>query len=161
MRSVELLLDAESEARIRAQWEALETAGIPSLSLHTSASNRPHVTLVAGPELIAPEPGALGALPARIDLAAVLLFPHDGRYVLAWGATRSPALDALHARATRLVPGGVPTSLPEEWTPHVSISRRLRAEQLAEAVPLLGEPFSVGLASVRFWNGDTKEITEL
>ncbi|QHC65579.1 2'-5' RNA ligase family protein [Rathayibacter sp. VKM Ac-2759] len=161
MRSVELLLDAESEARIRAQWQALEAAGIPSLSLHTSASNRPHVTLVAGPGLAAPEPGSLGPLPASVELSAVLLFPHAGRYVLAWGVTRSPALDALHARATRLVPGGVPTSLPEAWAPHVSVSRRLRPELLAEAVPLMGEPFAMGFSSVRFWDGDAKTVTEL
>ncbi|MWV60377.1 2'-5' RNA ligase family protein [Rathayibacter sp. VKM Ac-2754] len=161
MRSVELLLDPESEVRVRAQWEALEAAGIPSLSLHTSESNRPHLTLVAGPELVAPEPGALGALPASVDLAAVLLFPHAGRYVLAWGVTRSPALDALHARATRLVPGGVPTSLPEAWAPHVSVSRRLRPEMLGEAVPLLGEPFAIGFSGVRFWDGDSKTITGL
>lgn len=161
MRSVELLLDPESEARLRAQWEALETAGLPSLALHTSASNRPHVTLLAGRELTPPEPGALGPLPASVDLGAVLLFPHSGRFVLAWGVVRSPALDALHARAVRLMPGAVPTSLPEAWTPHVSVSRRLRAEQLGAAVPLLGEPFTAGVSSVRFWDGDTKRITEL
>ena len=161
MRSVELLLDPSSEARIRGQWEALEAAGIPSLALHTSASNRPHLTLLAGPELVPPQPGALGALPASVLLGAVLLFPHADRFVLAWGAVRSPELDALHARASRLMPGAVPTSLPEAWTPHVSVSRRLRAEQLGEAVPLLGEPFTVGLSSVRFWDGDTRTVTEL
>lgn len=161
MRSVELLLDPESEARVRGQWEALEAAGIPSLSLHRSESNRPHITLVAGAELVPPEPGALGPLPASVVLGAVLLFPHAGRFVLAWGAVRSPDLDALHARALDLVPGGEPTSLPEAWTPHVSISRRLRPELLGDAVPLLGEPFAIGFSGVRFWNGDTKTITEL
>ncbi|MBO0984983.1 2'-5' RNA ligase family protein [Rathayibacter sp. SD072] len=161
MRSVELLLDPESEARIRSQWEALESAGLPSLALHRSESNRPHITLVAGPELECPEPGALGPLPASVDLGAVLLFPHSGRFVLAWGAVRSPALDALHRATVAAVPGGVLTSLPEAWTPHVSVSRRLRAEQLGAAVPLLGEPFPVGLSSVRFWDGDTKTITAL
>ena len=161
MRSVEVLLDPESEARIRGQWEALEAAGVPSLALHTSESNRPHLTLLAGPELTPPPAGALGELPASVELGAVLLFPHAGRFVLAWGAVRSPALDALHARANALMPGAVPTSLPDAWTPHISISRRLRPEQLAQAVPLLGEPFTVGLAGVRFWNGDTKTITEL
>ena len=161
MRSVEVLLDPESEARVRSQWEALEAAGIPSLALHTSESNRPHLTLLAGPELTPPPPGALGPLPATVDLGAVLLFPHAGRFVLAWGAVRSSALDTLHARATELMPGAVPTSLPDAWTPHISISRRLRPEQLSQAVPLLGEPFPVGLASIRFWNGDTKTITDL
>ncbi|AND17617.1 hypothetical protein C5C18_08385 [Rathayibacter tritici] len=161
MRSVEVLLDPESDARVRGQWEALEAAGIPSLALHTSDSNRPHLTLVAGAELTAPEPGSLGPLPTTVDLGAVLLFPHAGRFVLAWGVVRSPALDALHARATRLIPGGVETSLPDAWTPHISIARRLRAEQLGAAVPLLGEPFSAGLAGVRFWNGDTRTLTDL
>ncbi|WP_068211678.1 2'-5' RNA ligase family protein, partial [Rathayibacter tanaceti] len=120
-----------------------------------------HLTLVAGPELVAPAPGALGPLPATLRLGAVLLFPHAGRFVLAWGVVRSPALDALHTRATRLVPGGVDTSLPEAWSPHISVSRRLRAEQLGQAVPLLGEPFTAGLAGVRFWDGDSRSITAL
>lgn len=161
MRSIEVLLDPESEARVRGQWQALEAAGIPSLALHTSDSNRPHLILVAGPELVAPEPGALGPLPASLDLGAVLLFPHVGRFVLAWGVVRSPALEALHARTTRLVPGGVGTSLPESWTPHISVSRRLRAEQLGQAIPLLGEPFTAGLTGIRLWDGDARTVTDL
>lgn len=161
MRSIEVLLDSESEARVRGQWQALEAAGIPSLALHTSESNRPHLTLVAGPELVAPDPGALAPLPDSVDLGAILLFPHAGRFVLAWGVVRSPALEALHARTTRLVSGGIETSLPESWTPHISVSRRLRAEHLGQAVPLLGEPFTVGLAGIRFWDGDTRTVTDL
>ena len=82
MRSLEVLLDPESEARIRGHWEALEAAGIPSLELHTSASNRPHLTLLAGPELTPPPSGALGELPVTVELGAVLLFPHADRFVL-------------------------------------------------------------------------------
>ncbi|MBF4463117.1 MULTISPECIES: 2'-5' RNA ligase family protein [unclassified Rathayibacter] len=161
MRSVDVLFDPEAETRIRAQWAALGAAGIPSLALHRSESNRPHLTLLAGRDLTPPPPGALGPLPTSVDLSSLVLFPHGGRFVLAWGVVRSPDLDALHARAIRLVPGAVFTSLPEAWTPHVTIARRLRAEHLGEAAALLGEPFRAGLAGALFWDGDVKTVTGL
>lgn len=39
--SIELLLDAVSEAVVRADWERLAVAGHSSLAAHTAPSNRP------------------------------------------------------------------------------------------------------------------------
>jgi hypothetical protein len=51
MRSIELTFDPSLESAIRAEWAALESAGLPNLGRHPHASNRPHLTLAAGAEL--------------------------------------------------------------------------------------------------------------
>ena len=46
-QSVELVLDEGLDALVRADWDALAAAGLPSQARHRSPSNRPHVTLAA------------------------------------------------------------------------------------------------------------------
>ncbi|RFA14153.1 hypothetical protein B7R22_11145 [Subtercola boreus] len=47
MMSFELLLDPVTDARVRAEWQALLGAGLPSHARHTGTSNAPHITLLA------------------------------------------------------------------------------------------------------------------
>lgn len=64
MRSIELVFDDDTESAIRADWVRLAEAGLPSLASHTGASNRPHLTLAAGAELLVQPLHAFdGALP--------------------------------------------------------------------------------------------------
>jgi hypothetical protein len=44
--SLELVLDARTDASVRREWALLKAAGPPSQARHTGASNRPHVTLL-------------------------------------------------------------------------------------------------------------------
>ncbi|WP_371031171.1 2'-5' RNA ligase family protein [Pseudoclavibacter sp. JSM 162008] len=44
--SLELLFDPVTEARIRDEWRVLQELGVSSLGAHTSASNRPHLSLL-------------------------------------------------------------------------------------------------------------------
>lgn len=155
MRSIELTFDEATEARVRDDWERLAEAGLPSLALHTAASNRPHLTLVAGAQLVAPSAAIIR--PDAVDLAGLLLFPHGDRFVLAWSVVRSGELDALHRSVQQ--PDAQPTSHPDAWTPHVTLSRRLSAAQVSTALPLLGAPFVGRSAGIRFWDGDTKTVT--
>ena len=46
-QSVELLLDPTSEGRVRYQWQALHSAGLPSEYRAGDGSHRPHLTLLA------------------------------------------------------------------------------------------------------------------
>ena len=165
MRSIELLLDDASDAAIRAEWTALADHHLPSLASHTSPSNAPHVTLVAGDALeVADVPlDALGALPLPLRFGALSLFPAGrGRFVLVRTLVVTAELLALHAAVTAAAADPAPTSLPGAWTPHVTLARRLTPEQLATALPLLATPPIDGtLASARFWNGDTATLTPL
>jgi hypothetical protein len=157
VRSIEMTFDETTEARIRDDWRRLAEAGLPSLASHTAASNRPHLTLVAGADL-APPTGPL-LRPATIHFAGLLLFPHRDRYVLAWSVVRGPALDRVQRELRQ--PEVLPTSQPDAWTPPVTLSRRLLADQVAAALPLVGAPFVGHTAGLRFWDGETKTLTAI
>lgn len=110
MTSIELLLDHESEVRVRAEWEALAADGMSSLAHHDAPSNRPHVTLLARST---PVPQPLGidaaALPLPLVLGPPLLLGDGDRRVLARSVVPSAALLALHEHVLRAAgPGDDP-----------------------------------------------------
>lgn len=197
MQSVELTFDDATDRRVRAQWNALAAAGLPSQARHTGASNRPHVTLAvapsitaaaearlrdsfASPALSAPpavpagSPGPVGsaatvgsALPVPLVLGGLLLFGST-RFVLARLVVPSAALLALQRRVIdAFAPDAepLPTMAPGRWTPHVTLARRLEADQLALAARLVADSEHLGASAgeldavavrVRRWDGDAK-----
>lgn len=190
MRSLELTFDDETDDAVRTDWHRLAAAGLPSLASHTAPSNRPHITLAAGPALAdsaaAPPPPSSSAppptpsappsaqldhpesaelvrgLPLDIRFGAVVLFPAGAdRFVLARSIVVSRQLLELHAAAHRVVTGSLDTSLPDRWTPHVTIARRLSAEQVARALLELGDIRLGRCSELRWWDGDTKTVTVL
>jgi len=169
MRSIELTFDLNTEAAFRAEWAALQEAGLPNLGRHQGASNRPHLTLAAGPglELTAAvravfDSGAV-ALPVEVRVSGLVLFrAGSGRFVLARPVVMTRTLLELHRSVVDSAPGAVELTRPDRWTPHVTLARRLSAAQVGEALELLGEPPAAGsCVAARFWNGETKTLTEL
>jgi 2'-5' RNA ligase len=164
MRSIELTLDDATDGVIRSEWRALAEHDLPSLASHTAESNRPHVTLAAGEALeLADVPlTAFHALPLPLRFGAVAVFPAGrGRFVLIRTVVASAELLALHARVVGAAPNAVPTSLPGAWTPHVTLARRLTAEQVGLALPLLGTPPDGEFTAARFWDGEARTLTPL
>lgn len=182
MQSIELLPDPESEAAVRAIWDALAAAGLPSLADHRGVSNRPHLTLLAA------ESGLEAAVPQLLEvlrqvalpavLGAPLLFGgHRGRWVLTRQVVPSRTLLALHAAVHHVVmtatgasrdthgvdPHGVdPHSEPGAWTPHVSLARRMPADRLPRALALLDpQPITFRFVGARLWDGPSATITTL
>jgi 2'-5' RNA ligase len=163
-QSVELLLDDTADAVVQSQWAALAAGGMPSQARHTGLSNRPHVTLAARrwmdpaaePALVA----AVGGLPLPIRLGAVALFG-AGPFVLVRLVVAARALLELQA-AVRDVLGPDPATdrqfAPGCWTPHVTLARRLRAEQVPAALSVLGggRDGDAQLVSCRRWDGDAR-----
>lgn len=169
MRSIELTFDLHTEAAFRAEWSVLQEAGLPNLGRHQGQSNRPHLTLAAGPAL---EPtGAVRAvfdsaaapLPVELRVSGLVLFrAGPGRFVLARPVVMTLALLELHRRVLERAPGAVELTQPDRWTPHVTLARRLNAEQVGQALAVLGEPPAAGsCVAARFWNGETKSLTAL
>ena len=156
VRSIELLLDPASDAAVRTAWTALVDADLPSLGRHPSPSNAPHVTLAAGPELPVPT-GFAAPVPTDVRLGGLLLFPAGpGRSVLVRAVVVDAALAAFHEAVHAVAPGGLETSLPGSWSPHVTLARRVRDEDLPRAVAALRTaplPDSLGVAGVRHWDG--------
>lgn len=146
VQTVELLLDPASEALVRAQWQALAAAGLPSQARHTGATNRPHVTLAVAEELPAElEPAlrqAAGTLPLPIRLGALVCFG-GRRRVLARLVVADRALLDLHAAVAEVVagcPGRSPLAEPGRWTPHVTLARGLSTEEVGTAVAVTSPP---------------------
>lgn len=163
-QSVELLLDAEADAQVRAQWWALHQAGLPSEHRpEPSASHRPHVTLFAGTSVPEPE-HELSALVRdvpglRMVLGPVLLFgPRRGAYVMVRLVLPSVALLQVQQRVAAWC-GALREGQfgPGRWAAHVTLARRVRAEDLPAMLALLpGEAKSATVAGVRRWDGTAR-----
>ena len=164
MHSIELVLDDDTDRQIRAEWNQLAAAGLPSQARHTGASNRPHITLALAAALDAADgvrlTVAAAALPTPITIGSLLVFGAR-RFVLARLAVPSVALLDMQSGVTAAVAEPVDPHGnfgAGQWTPHVTLARRLTADQLAEAVTVLGEvPAIVGTAArARRWDMSAK-----
>jgi 2'-5' RNA ligase len=162
VQSVELLLDGEAENVILAEWRALQAAGLPSQGRQTAPSNRPHVTLVAldridpvaEPALLA---AATGVLPLQIRVGPLMVFGR-GPHVLVRSVLATPGLLALQGALAAAT--GVPadsTSAPGRWVPHVTLARRMTADQVAAALAVLSARiFPATAERMRRWDGSAR-----
>jgi 2'-5' RNA ligase len=162
-QSVELVLDEGLDALVRADWDALAEAALPSQGRHRSPSNRPHVTVAARPAIDAAlEPAiarALGDFPVAVRLGGLSVFGRD-RFVLVRSVV--PDLELLRRQAALGDVLGSDAELPYmragHWVPHVTLAHRLTPDQVARALSVLGGPreadgYAVG---VRRWDGDAR-----
>jgi hypothetical protein len=168
--SVEAVFGAGVEAAVRGEWEALAGAGMSSLAGHTSASNAPHLTFAVRPAEGGFEPFALPAavaraLPLPVVLGAPMLFGAGERRVLVRSVLPTAGLVALHAAVhAQLASGGgedAPHTRPGEWTPHVTLARRIRLEQVPAALALIGGDIAGEIVGLRHWNAETATVTPL
>jgi len=173
VESLELHLDAASQQRVRELWEALLGSGIASLARHDY--NTPHVTLAAlahtegrlTQSLPLLERAATGLVGHGVTLSGLATFPHT-RSVLY--ASVVPTIALLHGHvelhellaARGLAPYG--TSLPARWTPHCTLAKRVRTDELGAAFAALADctwPIEARVARVIHWDGATREVTTL
>lgn len=161
VQSVELLLDGATEAQVRREWSVLADAGLPSQARHTGASNAPHVTLLARPEVDDSRQAELSRLtdalplPLRLGGLAVL---GGRRLVLVRLVVVSRALLELQEAVVRLLGGGDHFG-PGVWTPHVTLARRLTPEQTGTALGRLTggrREIDGQAAACRRWDGDAR-----
>ncbi|WP_412540104.1 2'-5' RNA ligase family protein [Longispora sp. K20-0274] len=128
--AVELYLDPVAERRIRALWDALEEAGVPTLRDLTHGKHRPHVSLFGADRLDGP---AVAAALAGLDAAPPLRvrLDHLGQFVgrVLWlGPVPTPELighhAAVHARLSAAGIVGNDNYRPGSWVPHCTLSMR-------------------------------------
>ena len=169
--SIELLLDARSEAAIRSLWGALDDAGLPSQAHVKSPTNRPHVTLLAarwiGPDVDA----ALRELASRFPFGCVVGAPlvfGGPRQTLARLIVPSTELLDLHQAVYRqclphLTADPYPHSRPGHWTPHATLGRRFGEAEIGPALAVVNRPAAGGardiqaqVTGLRRWDPDAR-----
>ncbi len=172
--SIELLLDQASEQALRGDWERLSGLSLPSQLRNTSPSNRPHITLAAAPVIDAGFDsllrGAVSGLPLEVRFGGLLLFGGGRRkFILVRQVVVSEALAELHrtvARALAGLQGQAATTLPGNWTPHVTLGRGFSAGQLGPAAEALTEVHGADYpaataAAARRWDSRAKLTVDL
>ncbi|MCT7659863.1 2'-5' RNA ligase family protein [Mycobacterium deserti] len=166
VHSIELLFDPHIEAAVRQSWDDLTEAGIRSKAAHTSPSNRPHVTLIVAEEMddavnVALRP-VLKRLPLVCTVGAPMLF--GGRaFILVRLLVPSADLMALHADVhesclPHMPKGTLPHANPGQWTPHVTLARRVSPDQLPTALTVksVARDIQGSAVGLRHWDGDAK-----
>jgi hypothetical protein len=162
--SIEMLLDEQTERRVRSDWRSLADAGLSSLGAYTAPSNSPHITVLVRPRLDQVEfAAAIAQLPVPVTLAESVFFEHGDRGVLAWRVELTAALRDLH-RAVHDAAGpgeDAPHTGGDDWTPHVTLARRLRTADLAMARELIGPPLAGSAVGLRRWDSALRTVTSL
>ncbi|HWS93796.1 MAG TPA: 2'-5' RNA ligase family protein [Mycobacterium sp.] len=159
VHSIELVFDPDTEEAIRHIWEALASAGIPS----QAPASRPHVTLAVAEGIAADVDELLRPVSRRLPLpcsvGAPVLFGR-ANVVFARLVVPTGELLALHAEVHRLslphlTPGPMANSLPDHWTAHVTVARRVGGAQLGRALRIAGRPAQIDgrFAGLRRWDG--------
>lgn len=169
-QSVELTLDARTDAAVREQWARLAEAGLPTEQrTQPSPSHRPHVTLFAADAIPAEAdarlPELLTGLALELRIGGVLLFgPRRGSVVVVRQVVPDRALLELQAAVADLC-GADPAGQfgPGRWIPHVTLARRTPTAQLGSVVTALGDlPELVALSRrCRRWDSERRETWEL
>ena len=175
--SIELLLDSRTDTAIRAAWQALADAGLPSQVNVKSATNRPHITLLAAQRISPEVDEVLRGLAPRLPIDCVVgghvvfggpVFgaPVFGgpRLTLARLIVPSEELLALHAEVFRLAlphVTGQPFAhcRPGHWTAHASLGRRLTAIEVGAALGLAEEvapDLAAEVVALRRWDSDAR-----
>ena len=169
--SLELLLDPHTEARIRSEWRALADAGLSSLAAHPSPSNRPHITLVVRPSLPRMTREQLReviALPLSLTIGAPIFFGVGERRVLVRPVVLTEELQRLHATLHAIAGVGEDAAhtRPGEWTPHISLARRIRVDTIPLALRILGDAGGATArraqaTGLRRWDAASATVTDI
>lgn len=156
--ALECYFDDEADAAIRALWQRLEQAGVPSLATRTHRNHRPHVTFaVAG----AIPPAARRSLTADLALLSMPqlwlytlgTFP-NGQNALLLGAVTDAELLAVHVAVHDALAGRVRDPwayyLPGAWVPHCTLAEDVTPAQLTAGFAALHpiEPVRVRVTEV-------------
>ena len=165
--SIELLLDSRTDSAIRASWQALADAGLPSQMNVTSATNRPHITLLAAERISPDVDDVLRELGPRFPLDCVVgahVVFGGSRLTLARLIVPSAELLALHAEIFRLTlphVTGQPFAhcRPGHWTAHATLGRRFTPEQVGAALGLaegVAPDLTADVVGLRRWDSDAR-----
>jgi 2'-5' RNA ligase len=162
VHSIELLLDADSEAAVRRVWKALSEAGLRA----PAPTSRPHATLVVAdgisPEVGEPLSSSLRRLPLPCVIGAPMVFGRSP-FVLVRVVVPSVELLELQAEVARicqpyLTHGAASNTAVGQWTPHVTLARRVDSAQLSKALSIRSMTRDIrgSVVGLRRWDGNKR-----
>ncbi|TMB86903.1 MAG: 2'-5' RNA ligase family protein [Chloroflexi bacterium] len=142
-QGIVLLLDGEADATVRACWQRLDDAGIPSLTTYTHGRHVPHISLVVAERVEvggwrgALREGWFAGPPVSVQLGPVDSFPEGG-----WVFLGVDGLDrSAHRRFVASLGDDVTDPwehyLPDRWVPHCTLAGGLDPDQLDAALEVL------------------------
>jgi 2'-5' RNA ligase len=162
VHSVELLLDPDTESAVRRVWTSLAELGLRA----PAPTSRPHVTLVVADHISPDVDALLVPVTARMPFGCVIGPPlvfGASAFTLVRLVVASVELLTLQAEVARtclphLHPGPAPNTVPGQWTPHVTLARRVDPRQLARAVAIrrLSRDITGSVVGLRRWDGNTR-----
>ncbi|MFD4293882.1 2'-5' RNA ligase family protein [Rhodococcus sp. NPDC058505] len=163
VQSVELLLDAQLDTAIRREWRRLSDAALPSQDVVRRSTNRPHVTLAVArhidPETDLLLQQQLTAPDLRVTIGGLVIFGGH-RKTLAYLVIPTAGLLALQRSIFRVLHAcpGIPAHChPGDWTPHITLARRVFPDEIGPAVNLLTPGHGSGKgAGIRRWDGEER-----
>jgi 2'-5' RNA ligase len=163
VQSVELLLDDRLDASVRREWRQVSGTGIRGQDAVRQVSNRPHITLAVAqhidPETDLELQRGLLAPALQITLGGLVVFGGH-RKTLAHLVVPTAGLLSLQRTVFRLMhhSEGIPAHThPGDWTPHVTLARRVLPEQIGTAICAVSATHLTGHAvSIRRWDGEAK-----
>ena len=167
VHSVEMLFDAETEEAVQRIWDDLMALGVRSQAAHRSPSNRPHITVTVAEEMADTVDAALRPALARLPLTCRIGAPmvFGARSItLVRLVVPSAELLALQAEIHRICLAHMPHgplahTEPGQWTPHVTLARRMAPDQLPRSLALPGGTEIRGRSTgLRHWDGNTKVV---
>ena len=164
-----LLFDPRSERAVRALWDRLEEAGVPSLRSHTHGRHLPHVSyaVLRSWDLAAVSAAlvTLGALaPVELTFDGIGLFRRGRAWLLAGAGAE------LVARQERVVEALAATGAelhrhyrPGRWLPHCSVAPRAPLAKLPVLAATVYDvlPLEARLDRVALVDSATGELWEL
>lgn len=167
-QALECYFDAEADAAVRALWQRLDRAGVPSLAAH---GGRPHVTFAVGGAIPAAARRDLTTDLTRLALPRLWLytlgtFPTAGNELFL-GAVTDTELLAVHVAVHDTLAGRVrdPSAyyLPGAWVPHCTLAQDLTPQQLAAAFAALHPvgPIRARIATVGVLDTRTRDVDVL
>lgn len=162
VHALELVPDEVGRALIRAQWQRLADAGLPSQLVRPGVSDTPHATLVSAPAL---PPEAIDVAVVRLGAMLPVVGRLSGLLLLGSGnavtIARSLELDDDVVRRVLAVRVQVPERRFPGWLPHVTLARRVNRADLPRALEVLGADGEdeLTLAEIRRWDPDLGRVT--
>ncbi len=167
VHSVEMLFDAETEAAVERLWHDMLALGIRSQAAHKSPSNRPHITVTVAEQMAdtvdAALRPALARLPLDCRIGAPMVFGVRSITLVRLVVPGAELLD-LQADVHRICLAHMPDgplahTEPGQWTPHVTLARRMPPDQLPQALALpVGAEIRGRITGLRHWDGNTKVV---